>query len=1115
MSIRVALHHRTHYSYDRRVQLGPQVVRLRPAPHSRTPVRTYSLRISPPQHFLNWQQDPFGNWMARIVFPEPTDHLTLEVDLTAELSVINPFDFFLEEDAQVLPWRYAPELATELAPYLKLGPGTPRLEALVRSLEPDGRRSVDFLVDLNRRVHELVRYVIRLEPGVQVPEETLELGRGSCRDSAWLLVQVLRRLGIAARFASGYLIQLKADQKSLDGPSGPEHDFTDLHAWAEAYLPGAGWVGLDATSGLLTAEGHIPLSCTPDPASAAPITGALDQCEVEFHHEMRVTRVYESPRVTAPFTDAEWGRVSALGERIDADLRARDVRLTMGGEPTFVSIDDMDGEEWTYGALGAHKRERAGDLFLRLARRFAAHPLLHYGQGKWYPGEQLPRWALSCHWRTDGEPVWRDPTLYAADGQDDGADAVLAERYVRALARHLQVDAAHVAPAYEDAYWYMLRERRLPVNVDVFDNRIADPVERARVARVFEQGLDSVVGHALPVRPLGNGRWLSGPWFLRRERLFLLPGDSPMGYRLPVESLPWVAESDYPYVIERDPFASRPELAPRDELARVRQRPQSREEAAELERRRAEAELPPRTFDSAREVVRTALCVEARDGVLHVFLPPVAHLEDYLDLVAAVEDSARELDVRVRVEGYLPPRDPRLVHFSVTPDPGVIEVNVHPSASWSELTEVTASVYEEAREARLGTEKFLLDGRHTGTGGGNHITLGGASPEQSPFLRRPDLLASLVGFWHDHPSLSYLFSGLFIGPTSQAPRVDEGRPEAAHELELALSIARKLSREGVPPWLTDRVFRHVLADVTGNTHRSEFSVDKLYSPDGPGGRHGLVELRAFEMPPHPQMSLAQQLLVRALVSTFWDKPYVARVPRWGTELHDRFLLPHFVDQDFRDVLWELAERGYDFGRHWFDAHFEFRFPLVGAVAAEGVELEVRRALEPWHVLPEESTTSGTARAVDSSLERLQVRLRGAIAGRHLLDCNGALVPLHPTGTRGEVVAGVRFRAWRLPSALHPTIDVHAPLTFTLIDTWKSHAIGGCTVRVSHPGGRSYETFPVNANEAEARRSALFSSLGHGHGPVDRDRSRPVLDPDYPFTLDLRRVGLPLGAASNL
>jgi uncharacterized protein (DUF2126 family) len=1093
VTIRVELRHRTHYTYDRRVSLGPQVVRLRPAPHSRTRVRSYSLKVGPEPHFLNWQQDPQSNWLARLVFPEPADHLTLEVSLVADLDVINPFDFFLEPSAEKLPFQYDPVLASELKPYLAVAGGSPLVDELVRSLELRGR-TVDFLVELNRRIHERTKYVIRMEPGVQTPDQTLELRSGSCRDSAWLLVQILRRLGLAARFASGYLIQLKADQKSLDGPSGAPEDFTDLHAWAEVYVPGAGFIGLDATSGLLTAEGHIPLACTPEPASAAPLTGELEECESVLDHRMSVKRVHESPRVTLPFSDEQWSRVEALGREVDRDLAKHDVRLTMGGEPTFVSIDDMDGHEWNFGALGAEKRRLAGILFKRLADRFATSPLLHYGQGKWYPGEQLPRWALGCYWRSDDEPVWIDPGLCAVDGRSDGATSTEADRFVRALARRLDVDGSHAQPGYEDAFAYMLRERRLPVNVDVRDSRVDDEMERARIARVFERGLGNVVGHTLPIRALGGGRWQSGPWFLRRERLFLTPGDSPMGYRLPVDSLPWVAPLDHPYVVQPDPFAPRAPLPRRGE--RRRQAPGKETDARTK---------PPKRFESDAETVRTALCAEPRDGILHVFLPPVAELEDYLDLVGACEDAAREIGLPVRIEGYYPPSDPRLKKFSVTPDPGVIEVNIHPSSNFSELSDVTTALYEEARLSRLGTEKFMLDGRHTGTGGGNHVTLGGASPEDSPFLRRPDLLASLVGYWHDHPALSYLFSGLFIGPTSQAPRVDEARHEATHELEIALAIGRDLGERQVPFWLTDRVFRHLLADVTGNTHRTEFCIDKLYSPDSATGRLGLLELRAFEMPPHARMSITQQLLVRALIAAFWQKPYSARLPRWGTELHDRFMLPHFVEQDFRDVLRDLGERGYAFDRRWFDAHLEFRFPHIGSIAHDGVELELRRALEPWHVLPEESDGGGTARAVDSSLERVQVKLRGAVPGRHLVACNGALVPQHPTGTKGESVAGVRFRAWRLPSALHPTIPAHAPLVFSLVDTWTEHVLGGCTFAVSHPGGRHYEAFPVNGNEAEARRQALFSPLGHDHGGIDPRRLARLDNPDFPFTLDLRRT----------
>ncbi|HEX6766036.1 MAG TPA: transglutaminase family protein, partial [Polyangiaceae bacterium] len=1074
MTVRVALRHRTHYRYDRLVQLGPQVVRLRPAPHSRTRVTSYSIRVSPSDHFENWQQDPQGNWLLRLVFPEKCLELDIDVDLVAELDAINPFDFFLEPEADFLPFVYDPGIQHELQPFLAATAGGPLLDDLVKSLRPNGRRTVDFLVELNRMIHARTRYLIRLEAGVQSPDETLERRSGSCRDSAWLLVQTLRRLGLAARFASGYLVQLKADEKPLEGPSGPAEDFTDLHAWAEVYLPGAGWIGLDATSGLLTAEGHIPLACSPDPTSAAPLSGVIDECESVLDHTMRVTRVHETPRVSLPYSESEWAAITALGERVDADLVAGDVRLTMGGEPTFVSVDDMDGLEWTFGALGDDKRRRAGVLFRRLADRFARGALLHYGQGKWYPGEQLPRWALGCYFRADGEPVWGDPARCAKDDIDYGMTSDDARAFVHALALRLGVSPAHSQPGYEDAFHYMLRERKLPINVDVLDNRIEDELERERVSRIFEQGLKTVVGYALPLKPRGRGRWQSGPWFLRREHLFLVPGDSPMGYRLPLDSLPWVAQGDYPYVEERDPFAAREPLPSRGTLRerRVRQVPIEGDPEASARR--------PKPLESAADIVRSAVCAEPRQGVLHLFLPPIGELDDYLDLVLAVEETARERDVSVRIEGYPPPNDPRLTKFSVTPDPGVIEVNIHPSRTFAELTDKTGALYEEAKKTRLGTEKFTMDGRHTGTGGGNHLTLGGPTPGDSPFLRRPDLLASLVGFLHDHPGLSYLFSGAFIGPTSQAPRVDEARHEATHELEIAFDIARSLGADS-PPWTTDRVFRHLLADVTGNTHRSEFCIDKLYSPDGITGRLGLVELRAFEMPPHYRMSIAEQLLVRSMVAAFWQRPYRARLPRWGTQLQDRFMLPHFVAQDFREVLAELEERGYAFEPAWFDSHFEFRFPSAGSIAHEGVELALRHALEPWHVLPEETDPGGgVSRSVDSSLARVEVRLSGAIPGRHLVACNGALVPLHPTGTQGESVAGVRFRAWRLPSSLHPTLPVDAPLVFSLVDGWTERALGGCTLRVSHGGGRAYSTFPVNAVEAESRRGALFSPFGHAH-----------------------------------
>jgi uncharacterized protein (DUF2126 family)/transglutaminase-like putative cysteine protease len=1106
MSIHAAITHRTSYKYDRPVTMGPQTIRLRPAPHARTPILSYSLRISPEPHFLNWQQDPQGNYLARVVFPERVTSFEVLVDVVADMATINPFDFFLEPDAEHYPFAYDEILAEELAPFRILRNPGRKLQGLLGAVHTviAGRelRMVDMLVMVNRLIAERISYVVRMEPGVWSPEKTLTEGKGSCRDSAWLLVNLLRHMGFAARFVSGYLIQLVSDVKPVDGgAAGPTEDFTDLHAWAEVYLPGAGWIGLDATSGLMAGEGHIPLAATPSPISAAAITGVVGECKAEFDFEMKVTRVAETPRVTKPYTPRVWQDILAQGAAVDRALAKNDVRLTMGGEPTFVSATDMEAPEWNIDAMGPTKRHYAGRLIRKLTPLWAPGAALTYNMGKHYPGEQLPRWALHAHWRRDGEPVWRDPALLASDDDKGTADYKHAEQFAGALAERLQVNPALVNQAYEDVHYYLWREKRLPANVIAEDAKLRDEMERKRLAKVFGRGLSTPVGSVLPLRRViqdGSRRWQSGQWFFRDDVMFLIPGDSPVGLRLPLESLPWADPKNIEPEFETDPFAPRDELPKRDSFQRIRE--EAVPAGTGIDGFRPVPQDAPVVGKEEPSTVRTALAVEARDGIIHIFYPPLYDIEDWLDLTAAVEDIAAEAGQKVVLEGYLPPEDARLNSFSVTPDPGVIEANIHPANTWGEIVDRSTQLYEVAREVGLATEKFMLDGRHVGTGGGNHVVMGGATPADSPFLRRPDLLKSMLGFWHNHPSLSFLFSGLFIGPSSQHPRIDEAREDSLNELEIAF---QQVSRDSdTPPWMVDRLFRNILADMTGNGHRTEFCIDKMYAPNGGSGRRGLVEFRAFEMPPHAEMSAAQVLLMRSAIAAFWEKPYDRRLIRWGTRLHDEFLLPHYAEADFYDALNELGELGFPLDQKWFAPHLEFRFPQVGEIAVRDMKVELRHALEPWHVLGEEQTSGGTARYVDSSAERLQTKVSGWVDERYVLSCNGAALPLQRTEVPGEYVAGVRFKAWQPYSALHPTIHAQVPLVFDVYDSWSGRSIGGMTHHVAHPGGRSYEDFPVNANSAEARRRSRF--FGHGHTPGPMAAPKPVQGPELPRTLDLRR-----------
>ncbi len=1152
MSTQAALFHRTRYEYDRRVSLHPQIVRLRPAPHTRTKIVSYSMRVTPAEHFINWQQDAFGNYMARLVFPEKTTEFEVVIDLVADLVAINPFDFFLEEGAYHAPFSYEAALRAELDPYLQRIDGGKHFKALcqwAKRLFQSGRdgatgeplRTIDFLVQLNQKIQSDIAYTVRMEPGVQTPEDTLKLARGSCRDSGWLLTAVLRELGLAARFVSGYLIQLKPDQASAQEAAALPADFTDLHAWCEVYAPGAGWIGLDPTSGLFAGEGHIPLAATPQPSSAAPISGGVEPCEATLHFDMRVTRLLETPRVTKPLQDEQWTALNAAGEAVEALLQKQDVRLTLGGEPTFVASADRDAPEWNIEAVGPTKRIYADHLIRRLQARFGPNGFLHHGQGKWYPGEPLPRWAFSLYWRADGAPAWSNPQLAAREDGPRDAGPEQARIFAHGLAEALGVGADFVVEAYEDPAEFMLRERKLAPNVDPLNNKLDDPEERDRLARVFDRGFATPAAFVLPIQAAQSAavasadmkalarkrrfRWRSEAWRTRRQRLFLIPGDSPSGFRLPLQALTHLPPGAEPQIVPLDPFAPRgplpmPPSAPQWQDRGGAGPDNGREPDHSREDEGPDIPLVPTeeggggTFQTAQPgtvfvnqpSVRTAVSVEPRDGVLCVFMPPVTSVDEYMDIVHAVEQTAAALAMTVQLEGYPPPPDPRLNLVKVTPDPGVIEVNIHPAHDWAEQVDITRALYEEAQACGLEASKFQVDGRPTGSGGGAHVVVGGATPADSPFLRRPDLLGSLIRFWQNHPSLSYLFSGLFIGPTSQAPRIDEARQSSLYEMEIALRQIPDPSfatGSDAPAWLVDRIFRNLLVDVSGNTHRAEICIDKLYNPDSATGRLGLVEFRAFEMPPHAEMNLAQQLIVRGLIAWFWAQPYGRPLIRFGNGLHDRFMLPHYVEADFHAALAELSQGlGVTFDPAWYASHKEFRFPRYGAVHYGGISLELRAGLEPWPVLGEEGFQNATARFVDSSVERLQVTVTGDLQDRYEIACNGYRVPLQATERNDVHVAGVRFRTWLPAFCLHPTVWPHTPLVFDIVDRWNGRSVGGCIYHAVHPGGRNFEFRPVNALEAEGRRRARFDAMGHTPGPLTP--REPLLSSEFPVTLDLMR-----------
>lgn len=1088
MSITAALHHITHYKYDKPTSLGMQTIRLRPAPHTRSKIQSYSLRITPRRHFINWQQDPFGNFLAQVVFPDKVTEFKIEVDLVTEIRVFNPFDFFLEDHAKCYPFEYQSDLQEALTPYLEIKEKNRSLLAWVKELEKPHDNVIDFLVTVNQKLHHMLSYVVRLEPGVQTCQETLQLKSGSCRDMAWFLCQALRHMGFASRFVSGYLMQLRADVEALDGPSGAESDFVDLHAWTEVYLPGAGWIGLDPTSGLFTGEGHIPLCCTPNPSSAAPVTGTFEENIIStMSHNMHIQRFAEPPRVTKPYSEQQWQAIESFATKIDEQLSSQDVRLTMGGEPTFISIDDRESDAWHFTALSDDKLMLGRDILLRLGKRFCHDGVFMLSQGKWYPGEILPRWCLSYYWRPDGSPIWKDTSLLADFNQSYDYTNDTAKTFIHALSHQLGIPQSYIQPLHEDTPHYLLQERNLPLHDEIMTLDVFKQTARKKLQSLLDQDLNAPVGFVLPLHySLKHNRWISNRWQRRSSHMILLPGNSPVGLRLPLNSLPFPAEASHEQYPERSTFDSKDELPSYQDITNIVK----------------SYSIDDKPFrEDPNGLIHTALCAEVRAGVLYLFLPPLAWIEHFLELLVAIESVAKKLKLAVVLEGYPPCQDDRLKTFSVTPDPGVLEINVQPASDWESLKYITFTLYEEARLARLSAEKFMLDGRRVGTGGGHHIIVGAAKPEDSPFLRRPDLLRSMLTFWQHHPALSYLFAGTYIGPCSQAPRIDEARHDSLYELEIA--FAQIPENDYCPPWLVDRLFRNLLIDMTGNTHRTEFCIDKLFSPDNERGRLGLLELRCFEMAPHPQMSLVQNLLIRAAIACFWRTPYKAKLIRWGTLLHDKYMLPYFIESDFRQVLDFFAQQGYPMAYEWFETFFAFRFPILGKVQLGHITIELQAALEPWPVMGEEQNGSTVSRGVDATVERLQVKVIGLVHERYHLYCNGKRIPLSPTADQDIQVAGIRYKAWSLPSSLHPKLPIDTPLVFDLVDVNQRRSVGGCTYHVAHPGGRNFERYPINENEAEGRRLARFESIGHT--PGDFQLTDVQDNQEFPYTLDLRRL----------
>jgi uncharacterized protein (DUF2126 family) len=1080
VSRQLVLRYGLEQAFDRPVRLSTHWLRLRPAPGAPARLQAYSLRVRGAPHFINWVRDPFGNHLARLDLPEATTALEIEAEYRLELPDYNPFDFLLDPGVAEYPFDYPEALAEELRPYLQLGAPGPRTQAWLRTAE---RTPGPTLARLSAWAGALSRAFDDAgpgEPSAVCAETVIARGEATAWERAWLATLALRARGLATRFVCGLRLHCPPA-----GQAG-QHD-ASLIAWVQVYLPGGGWIGLDPQSGLFTDATHLPLAAATDPLRALPWIGYREACG-----ERARTRILlepgeptSPPREARYVSEALWARASATCESVAR--AARDADLEMVIAPSLSLRADEEGPEWHTQALGGRKQALAAALIDQLCARLGLAPVVQAGQGDWFAGEPAPRWRMTAWWRADGRPVWSRGSPLTGSEREEPDTAEDAEGFSRALAEALGLPAQAVQPAWEDPMQDLWAERHA-LQYRPGSAELATPEGRAALLDQLCARRAAPAGYVLPLAA-GDapGRWSTGPWSLRRDALYLLPGEAPLGFRLPLDAL---AES-----------ALAPEPPPADPFAPPESLPQGPH--------------GPVAAGGEGQILdhgpRSALCVELRQGRLRVFIPPLRRTEELLHLLAAVEAVALARGLHVALEGYAPPPDARVRRLEIEPDVGCLRLALPGLQDAPAQHELLATVYRVAGELGLEASRLAPDGSLLPCAVGDRIDLAGPDAARSPFLRSPALLGALLRYWQAHPALSFLFAAPPVGQAASAPRVEEGRDDALYELELALARLPADARER--PWLADRYLRQLTADVAGDPTRAEFQFDHLYHPQRAERRQGSLRLGGWEALPDARLTAIRLLLLRALVLRLAAAP-PGVAAAWGSALRDRFLLPAVLEADLRSVLDELAGAGFDVPYAAFEPWLQARFPVLGRLASGHLELTLRPALEPWPLLAETASGGGTARFIDVANTRVEFRLRGLTPGRHAVLCNGRRLPLQPMATAGEAVAGLRFKASDPPATLHPGLPVTERLDLELLDLRSGRILD----RGRYIPARSLAPGPVAAppealpgTDPQTRQPPRPAGVQGGQpgrferlGPGGRREvvPGPQVDPRQPYSLDL-------------